>query len=183
MLFVIGFAGPAARRRCQLSSNVMPQKVHLPMVRVSWFPLSVLLLVGATATAASSSLVLEKKVGHLHYYKGAALLEGVVERRVDKETLELEGDNLCFTVSATSLWRIPRDDDKRAAWFCFAERDSAILALRLPSVPARGTCGYRMPATVIVGSYVVNRQESEVFDTALLLEVKQRGALSSIPCE
>jgi hypothetical protein len=139
-------------------------------------------MVGAIASAVASSLVLAKKVGHLHYYEGSVVLEGVAERRVDKESVEIEGDNLCFTVSATSRSKIPRDNDERAAWFCFTERDTAIRSLQLPSVPAKGTCGYRLPATVIVGSYVVNRLESEVFDTASLLAVKQRGALSSIPC-
>ena len=102
---------------------------------------------------------------------------------MDKETLELVGDNLCFIVSATSSAQIPREDDKRAAWFCFTERDSAIHALRLPRTTFRGTCGYRAPATVIVGNYIVSRQESEVFDTASLLSVKQRGAVSPIACQ
>jgi hypothetical protein len=152
------------------------------MVHALWLLLPAVLMVGTTALAAPSTLVLERKAGDLHYYKGTVLLEGVVERRLDKETMELTGDNLCFVVSATSRAKIPRDNDERAAWFCFTERDAAVRALRLPSAPARGSCGYRMPATVIVGGYVVNRQESEVFDTASLLSVKQRGALGPIPC-
>ena len=105
-----------------------------------------------------------------------------MERRTDKESLEHVGDNLCFTVSGVSGIHIPRDGDQRAAWFCFSERDAAIRSLKLPSTPAKATCGYRAPATVVVGNYVVNRQESEVFDTASLLVVKHRGPLSPIPC-
>lgn len=166
-----------------VNSNVRPQNMHLPMARALWIPLFALLLVGTTRSAAPSILVLEKKVGHLYYYKGTVLLKGVAERRMDTETLELVGDNLCFFVSATSRNQIPRDRDERLAWFCFTERDTAIRTLRLPSTPAKGTCGYRMPATVVVGNYVANRQEAEVFDTASLLAVRHRGTLNSIPCE
>lgn len=152
------------------------------MIRVPWILPSTLLLFGVTAAAAPSALVLEGQVGQLYHYKGTVLLEGVAERRVDKETTELVGDNLCFIVSAKSRALIPRDKDERLAWFCFTERDDAIRALRLPSAPDRGTCGYRMPATVVVGSYVVNRSEAEVFDTAALLAVKRRGKVSAIAC-
>lgn len=152
------------------------------MTRAPWILLCTLLPVGVAAAAAPSALVLEGQVGHLHHYKGSVLLEGVAERRVDKETTELVGDNLCFIVSARSRALVPRDKDERLAWFCFTERDAAIRALRLPSAPAQGTCGYRMPATVVVGSYVVNRSESDVFDTAALLAVKRRGKVTAIAC-
>jgi hypothetical protein len=165
-----------------LNSNVRPQSTLPPMNRALCILLPVLLMVTANASAVPSALVLEKKVGHLDHYKGTVMLKGVAERRVDKEALEVTGDNLCFIVSITSRAQIPRDSDGRAAWFCFTEPDSAIRALKLPKTPAKGTCGYSAPATVIVGSYVANRQESQVFDTASLLAVKQRGKLRSIPC-
>jgi hypothetical protein len=152
------------------------------MIRALWFFLSIAPVAAATALAAPSALVLERKAGHLHYYRGTVLLEGVAERRTDKETTELVGDNLCFVVSAKSHPEVPRGNDERAAWFCFTERDAAIRALKLPSTPTKGSCGYRMPATITVGNYVANRQESEVFDTASLFSVKQRGRLSPIPC-
>jgi hypothetical protein len=141
-----------------------------------------LLLAGASASGGTPGLVLEKKVGHLHFYKGAVVLTGEVERRTDKESLEQEGDTLCFKVSGESGIHIPRDGDQRAAWFCFSERDAAIRLLKLPATPAKATCGYRVPVTVVVGNYVVNRQESEVFDTASLLQVRHRGPLRPIPC-
>lgn len=141
------------------------------------------LLLASFASASTAALELDRTAGQLRYYTGSVLLDGVVERRTDKETLELEGDNLCFTVVGQSRRLIPREGDTRAAWFCFSNRAAALRALRLPIEPGRGTCGYRMPAKVLVGSYVVNRAESEVSDTAALLSVKLRGVLRAIPCK
>ncbi len=153
------------------------------MRRMLWLSSMALLTGCASASGEPPALVLDKKVGHLYYFKGAVQLDGMVERRTNKETLELVGDNLCFIVSDSSRTQIPRDGDSRQAWFCFSERDDAIRALRLPDRPAKATCGYRVPATVVVGDYVVNRQESEVSDTATLVAVRHRGALSAIPCQ
>ncbi|MFT3816287.1 MAG: hypothetical protein QM750_01430 [Rubrivivax sp.] len=144
-----------------------------------------LLLVAAGTVAADgpSELVFERKAGHLRYYRGSVLLEGVAERYTDKETLGLQGDNLCFVVAGPSQRYIPREGDTRVPWFCFSDRKAALLALKLPDEPAKGTCGYRVPATVVVGDYAVNRQESAVFDTATLIAVRSRGAVSAIACK
>jgi hypothetical protein len=153
------------------------------MPSVHWpYPFA-LLLICASAIGASTSLVLDKKVGHLHFYKGTAELEGVAERRTGTETLKTEGDNLCFAVTGSSRRHIPREGDDRLPWFCFSDQESALQALSLLLAPASGTCGYRILATVVVGSYVVNRLESEVSDTAVLLAVKRRGTPSAVPCK
>jgi hypothetical protein len=153
------------------------------MYRALYF-LSVAALLATSPTAADgpATLVFDRKAGHLYYYKGTVTLEGVAERRTDKQTLEIGGDNLCFSVDATSSKLIPREGDERAPWFCFRDRTAAIRSLRLPAEPGKGSCGYRVAATVVVGSYVANRLESAVFDTAELFSVKNRGVMQPIPC-
>jgi hypothetical protein len=135
------------------------------------------------AADATSGFVLHEKSGHLYHYSGSAQVDGVAERRTDEESLKHEGDNLCFVVAEYSRRFIPREGDSRAPWFCFSRRDAALRALRLPPAPAPGTCGYRLTATVVIGNYVANRKESEVFDTATLLAVKSRGKMQAIPCK
>ena len=140
------------------------------------------LAAGATSQR-SEGLVAQKQVGPLVYYTGTVVLTGSVERWTDKETLELTGDKLCFAPEGASALLVPREADARGPWFCFSNKATAARALGFPARTAKTSCGYRAVATVVVGNYVVNRQESEVSDMASLLSVKARGALEAIPCQ
>ncbi|MBL8329706.1 MAG: hypothetical protein JNJ71_12705 [Rubrivivax sp.] len=138
-----------------------------------------LLVFGA---AGASSLKLDRVEGDSRIYKGRVQLSGEVVRNTDKETVDQFGDYVCFVVKGESARLIPRDDDNRAPWFCFSNEEAAFKALRLPAQARKGSCGYRVPAEIVVTDYVVAMLESAVADNARLLTVKSRGTLKDIPC-
>ena len=136
------------------------------------------------AHSADGRLSPVRTEGPLTYYEGTVTIHGKVERRTDPTWLELMGDVICLEAQGKSRTLIPRSaNDSRSTWFCFDDHKMALKLLNLPSAPAKGTCGYYAPATVRVTNYVVNREESEVTDTARLATVITRGPIRSIKCE
>jgi hypothetical protein len=81
------------------------------------------------------------------------------------------GGTLCFNADKKSSYLIPRDkDDTRKPWFCFEKQDEAKAKLGLGEGFDLAKCpsGISGDATIVVNGYVVDKLESEVFDTAKL---------------
>ncbi|MFN4341194.1 MAG: hypothetical protein ACK4FE_04060 [Azonexus sp.] len=128
-------------------------------------------------------LVKTNTKGDLVYYSGRVTLSGTIERRTDDDSTEMIGDQVCMFPEKGSAKVIPRGaDDSRDPWFCFSNRIAAMKQLQVPNQKPKGACGYRLKATVQVTDYVVNLAESEVFDTARLIQVVSRGAPRSLSC-
>lgn len=108
------------------------------------------------------------------------MLSGTYERRLDSTTRELRGEQVCFFPDAASKGLVPREEgDERMPWFCFSNRDRAVLLLSLPT--ERG-CGHFGTATVAVSHYVVDRAEACVFDTAKLDRVLTASRPEPLSC-
>jgi hypothetical protein len=113
-------------------------------------------------------------------YTGAVVLSGTYERRLDPSTRAIQGEQVCFVPDADSKGLVPREEgDTRAPWFCFSNRDRAVL---LFSLPQEGACGHSGTATVVVSHYVVDRAESAVFDTAQLERVLTASRPEPLAC-
>jgi hypothetical protein len=118
------------------------------------------------------------------YYSGTATLRGSFVRRLDKETLDLVGDHLCFYPSGPSRALIPRGDaDRRMPWFCFSNQLSARRLLKMSRDKAADSCGFQGRATIVVSDYVVDRRESEAHDLAHLVRVVSAARPTSIRCK
>jgi hypothetical protein len=141
-----------------------------------------LMAASSTVLSAEGALRLERQEGKLFYYQGSVALEGFAERRVGTEGEGAEHEPLCFVAEGPSRQRIPRVNDARLPWFCFSNPARAAQLLSLPRQLRRGSCGFRVKASVLVDGYVVNREESAVTDTARLLAVRQLAGLEWIPC-
>ena len=121
---------------------------------------------------------------NLVYYKGTATLTGEVKRRTDEQTLELIGDQICFFPIEKSAEVIPmKKADQRTRWFCFSNRLPAATLLRIPTQNKTQHCGYTSTATIVIRDYVINLQESDVFDTAHLLKVRSASPVTPIACD
>lgn len=100
------------------------------------------------------------------------LLNGRYEYKTDIEGSDMLGDNICFYPDAISAKRLPRPKtDQRLAWFCFSNTVYAKKLLGL-DLQKNGDCGASGTATVRVKNYQVYVEESDGFDTAKLVNVK-----------
>ena len=145
------------------------------------------LLAAATHVCAEDApkerLIKQRTKGGLIYYSGLVTVSGKVERRTDDDSIEMLGDQLCMFPDKISAKVIPREpDDSRIPWFCFSNRIAAMKQLQVPSQKPKGSCGFHLEATIQVTDYVVNRAESEVFDTARLVRVVSRGTTRNLSC-
>jgi hypothetical protein len=121
---------------------------------------------------------------HLIYYSGTATMTGKFVRRLDKETLEMQGDTLCFFPKGASASLVPRPKgDPRLAWFCFSNQKKAKTLLKANDDKPKGSCGMQGEATLVVSHYVVNSQAAEVFDTARLVKVVSSPGSRALPCK
>lgn len=91
---------------------------------------------------------------------------------LDSQAVEPTDDTACFYPNDETGYLIPRDPnlygpnsgDHRMTWFCFSNQDEAKVMLGITDdiETHLGT------ATIQVSEYVVDRAESEVWDTAQL---------------
>lgn len=83
---------------------------------------------------------------------------------------------LCMSADKASAKIIPRGaGDTRAPWFCFENYRFAMEKLQIPNKKPKGTCGYRLEATVQITDYVADRRESDVTDSYFIFTGIGRG--------
>lgn len=158
----------------------MPSRLHSTFVLVSLLALSICV---NAENRPHEHLVKTNTKGNLVYYSGRVTVSGTIERRTDDDSTEMIGDQVCLFPEKVSAKVIPRGtDDSRDPWFCFSNRIAAMKLLQVPNQKPKGVCGYRLEATVQVTDYIVNFNESEVFDTARLVQVVSRGIPRNLPC-
>ncbi|NLR74490.1 hypothetical protein [Leeia aquatica] len=146
------------------------------MKRMYWAALCALAL-GAQAAPA---LQRHHQKDALVYYSGEVVVSG---QYLQDSSDELLGDTLCFTPDKATAGLIPREKgDTRSAWFCFDPQTKARSMLKLPAKPAKGQCGFKGTATLRIGHYVVNTEQSDVYDTAQLLQVVSSGKPQPVAC-
>lgn len=127
--------------------------------------LAVLVLI-APPLSFGEGLKVVKEEGFYVYYSGTITLSGKFSVA---NTHDFQADVLCFYPDPPTSRYIPREKgDERIAWFCFENQAKARRLLKVPSsLPVRD-CGFIGHATISVSSYVVTRESSEVWDTAIL---------------
>ena len=122
--------------------------------------------------------------GPLVYYSGTVTLTGTFKRLLDERSLEIWGDVVCFIPSKGSAAVIPRgNDDTRLPWFCFSNQTTAKNLLKANGTKPKSSCGLQGTATVVISDYIVNRRESEVFDTARLVKVLETSGARALGCD
>jgi hypothetical protein len=114
----------------------------------------------------------ENQKGPLVYYSGRVILEGDFTYSKSQEDQEMIGDQVCFSPSRKDGKSIPRENDKRAPWFCFkdSKRTKDILGITgLLSDPT--VCSVTGHATLEISHYVADLAETNTNDTADLVRV------------
>jgi hypothetical protein len=158
-------------------------------MKLNFLSVALLALVGAqlgayAAESPAGGFKRSHQEKYLIYYTGTATLTGRFVRRLDKETLEKQGDMLCFFPKGASASFVPRPKgDPRLAWFCFSNQRKAKTLLKANDTKPKGSCGMQGEATVVVSNYVVNSQEAEVFDTARLVKVIKSPGSRALSCK
>lgn len=110
-------------------------------------------------------------------------LTGRYEYGTDAETFEMLVGKVCFYPNASSAKLLPRPkSDKRLAWFCFNNTAQAKKLLGLDASPHKTRCSISGTATVQVKNYQVYFEESDGFDTATLLSVKNNANTKASAC-
>lgn len=110
-------------------------------------------------------------------------LTGRYEYGTDAETFEMLAGKVCFYPNAVSAKLLPRPKtDKRQAWLCFTNTDQAKKLLGLDANQSQTRCGIAGTATVKVKNYQVYVEESDGFDTATLLSVKNNVNTKASAC-
>ncbi len=124
------------------------------------------------------------------YYSGSITVSGKYK---ELEPTTLLGGQLCFYADAETGYLIPRDPnlwgegnaDTRLPWFCFKDQATAKTLFGInDDVVFRDTAVacIQGKATVEVSNYVVDKLESEVFDTAELGSIVAKDAFTT-SCE
>ncbi len=109
-------------------------------------------------------------------------LTGRYESGTDAEAFEMLVGEVCFYPNPTSAKLLPRPkSDKRLAWFCFTNTAKAqkLLGISL----GKNHCRVSGTATVKVKNYQVYLEESDGFDTATLLAVKNNANIKINACK
>lgn len=109
-------------------------------------------------------------------------LSGRYEFGADAETFEMLAGKVCFYPNAASAKLLPRPkSDKRLAWLCFMNTAQAqkLLSISLD----KNDCVVSGTATVKVKDYQVYSEESDGFDTATLLSVKNNANIKINACK
>lgn len=135
-----------------------------------------------TASAGSSGLKLERAANNHDYYSGSINVSGKFEMLLDETSVQIMGKRLCFIPEGESQKVIPRDDDQRAPWFCFSNRDQANKLLSIPKEEA-GSCGFTGTAEIVISDYVVDKTEGDAFDEAKLVTVIKHSRVSPLSCK
>lgn len=125
------------------------------------------------ANAASNQGFQKVKTDGPHvYYEGSAVVSGAYHEKIRASDIgNFEEGLICFSVHGLTERLIPREQDPRSPWFCFANTEKARSALRIPASAPGGTCIIYGKATVQISKYVVDKTESEVHDMAFLDKV------------
>lgn len=146
--------------------------------------LCIVFILYSNVAEAEQRLILLKHDGDKSYFTGVVTVSGEFELRTDETTLEVLGEVLCFTPKGETAKLIPRGKgDSRMAWFCFVPQMEAWKLLKIPASPVAGTCGYSGNATIQISNYVVDHNESEVYDEARLVKVISATAPKSLKCD
>lgn len=111
-------------------------------------------------------------------------LDGRFEYRIDQESQDVIGDQVCFFPSSATASLVPREKvDRRLVWFCFANTRDAKRMLQIPSSLPIHSCGYAGNAVVTVTNYKVYRGEGDDNDVALLKNAVSVSRGELIKCE
>lgn len=138
------------------------------------FLLFMVLVLSASSSFAGRTAGFKKEgqTGSLVRYSGSVILEGKYLYSRSQDDQEMIGDKVCFYPSHKDAGLIPRENDKRAPWFCFndTKRAKEVLLLSMllndPKV-----CSVEGSATLEISNYVVDRAETNTNDTADLVRV------------
>lgn len=107
------------------------------------------------------------------YYRGSVIVSG--EYKAFSPTAVFVGGQLCFYADEETGYLIPRENgDERNPWFCFnnPEKAKKMLGIDSGKIFSDEKVAYVYgKATVKISNYVVDKKESEVWDTADLDEV------------
>lgn len=133
--------------------------------------------------SAAQKLVKEYQNGFLVHYKGTITVSGEFSRYTDPDSLNIMGDTLCFYPKGPSAKLIPRVNDSRSPWFCFANAKQAMQILKVPTQISKKNCGYQGKAELTVTRYIADRAETSTHDTAQLVRVISSTKPEPIRCE
>lgn len=110
-------------------------------------------------------------------------LEGRFEYRIDEESRDVLGDQVCFFPDSLTARQLPREkSDRRLAWFCFTDTSDAKRKLNIPRSTPAMSCGYSGNAVITVTDYKVYRGEGDGNDVALLKKVVSASISEAIKC-
>ncbi|EKD63687.1 MAG: hypothetical protein ACD_51C00226G0007 [uncultured bacterium] len=117
----------------------------------------------------TSPLTVMNQEGTKVYYEGSITVSGKYQEYTPDSFM---GGTLCFYPDDTTKYLIPRsDEDRRKAWFCFEDQESAkeLLGINDAEIFDDTTieCIEGL-ATIVVSDYTVDLLEAAVFDTANL---------------
>ncbi len=111
-------------------------------------------------------------------------LSGRYEYRSDNESQDMIGDFVCFFPEADSAKRLPRaQNDKRMAWFCFANKTGSKNLLGISEAGKKSECGLVGTATVQITAYQPSQGEGDDFDTAQLQAVLNSTKPQTLSCK
>jgi hypothetical protein len=148
---------------------------------MNWIILSLMLLImtiSATSWSADDRVGFKKQKENksLVYYSGAVIVEGKFTYSNSKLNQEIIGDQLCFHPTQKDGALIPRDNDKRAPWFCFKDSKRAKDLLGISKLLKDPTvCSISGIATVEISNYVVDRAETDTNDVTDLVKVIKKS--------
>ena len=110
------------------------------------------------------------RVGTVRFL-GEATISG--EKRPHHDYPEVT--TVCMDVDSASAARLPRwrSDSRTISWLCFENQEDAIRML--------GPSGNREPVSVVIDVYQTPRQFSDVYNTARLVRVVNRGSTKAPP--
>jgi hypothetical protein len=130
-------------------------------------------------STSSHSLSKIKTEGELTYYQGAIVVSGVFKLNTQDEFQS----GVCFVPKGTTAKLIPRENDKRMAWFCFSNNEVALQLLNINEKQSHGMCKFEGAATIQISDYIVDKTESEVSDLAKLVKVISSEKPRTKKCE
>lgn len=137
-----------------------------------------------------TTLVKIKEDDRFVFYSGSITVSGKYEELYPEGLL---GGELCFYPDNETGYLIPRDSslwgqgngDTRTPWFCFKNQDKAKEMFDINDNKIFGNKTIECiqgKATIEVSNYIVDKAESEVFDTADLNKIISKENYST-PCE
>jgi hypothetical protein len=115
--------------------------------------------------------------------KSPNVVTGTYTYRTDAESLEQLGDTVCFHPRSGSQFQYSRpSDDRRLMWFCFTNIDDVKQKLRIPPLAKIKECGLQGQATVKIEKYQTGKEDTDDFDVAHLVAVRQISKTRPLVC-